>query len=109
MYLNRMILWIWLLVIGCNAVRDEVLRFLQEHGFENLGPSFVDQEVEVRQIPTMPDNLLLDLGVRTIGARLRIRSAASEWLQSEVFCMLDLLFSKFGDNFFPARWGRRSR
>ena len=32
----------------------------------------VYQEVEVRQIPAMPDHLLVELGVRTIGSRLRI-------------------------------------
>ena len=71
--------------IGCYAVSNEISRFLNENGFGNLGPRFVDQEVEVQQIPAMADHLLVELGVRTIGSRLRIRSAASHWLENQVF------------------------
>lgn len=91
-----------LLVLGSLAVDDQDLsKFLDQNGFTDLTPEFVHQEIEVRQIPRMPDNLLVDLGVRTIGARLRIRSAASQWLQPQVFYCLILLSIIF----VPARWG----
>ena len=79
MYPNRMLPLAFVLIIGCNAVGDEISRFLEEHGMRNLTTNFVNQEVEVKQIPTMPDHDLLTLGVRTIGARLRIRSAARQF------------------------------
>ena len=83
------------LFIGCYAVSNEISRFLNENGFGNLKPRFVDQEVEVRQIPAMPDHLLVELGVRTIGSRLRIRSAASHWLENQVFLLLILILFVF--------------
>ena len=79
------------LFIRCFDVSNEISRLLNENGFGNLKPRFVDQEVEVRQIPAMPDHLLVELGVRTIGSRLRIRSAASHWLENQVF-LLSILF-----------------
>ena len=48
--------------IGCYAVLNEISIFLNENGFRNLGPRFVDQEVEVQQIPAMADHLLVELG-----------------------------------------------
>ena len=79
-----------ILIVYCNAVvNEETSRFLNENGFGNLEPTFLDEEIEVRQIPRMPDNLLVDLGVRTIGARLRIRSAAGQWVQAQV-CVVNL-------------------
>ena len=99
MYPNRMLPLAFVLIIGCNAVGDEISRFLEEHGMRNLTTNFVNQEVEVKQIPTMPDHDLLTLGVRTIGARLRIRSAARQWLQpseaeSEVqYCFVSVFYS----------------
>ena len=56
---------------------------------------FVDQKVEVRQIPAMPDHLLVELGLRTIGSRLRIRSAASHWLENQVFLLSILILFVF--------------
>ena len=38
----------------------------------------------------MPDHLLIDLGVRTIGARLRLRPAAGQWVQSQVVCLFSI-------------------
>ena len=43
----------------------------------------------------MPDHLLVELGVRTIGSRLRIRSAASHWLENQVFLLLILILIVF--------------
>ena len=62
---------------------DDVARFLHDQGLDHLSPNFLAEEIEVRQIPSMPDPFLLELGVRlrTMGARLRIRSAANQWLQ----------------------------
>ena len=67
MYLSGMLLF--LLVIGCNAA-NETSKFLSGNGFEHLVAFFSDQEIEVRQIPALPDQDLNALGVRTIGARM---------------------------------------
>ena len=78
-----------ILIVYCNAVVEETSRFLNENGFGNLEPTCLVEVIEVRQIPRMPDNLLVALGVRTIGARLRIRSAAGLWVQAQV-CVVNL-------------------
>ena len=39
------------------------------------------------QISSLPDPILNDLGVRTAGARLRLRPAAGRWVQSQVVCL----------------------
>ena len=70
-------------MIGCNAA-NETSRFLSGNEFEHLVALFSDQEIEVRQIPALPDQDLNALGVRTIGARMRLRSAARQWLESQV-------------------------
>ena len=44
----------------------------------------------------MPDHLLVDLGVQTIGSRLRIRSAVSHWLEDQVFLLSVLILFVFG-------------
>ena len=54
--------------------------FLEDQGLQHLAPAFISEEIEVRQIPSIPDNYLVELGVRTMGARLRLRSAAAAWL-----------------------------
>ena len=51
----------------------------------------MEEEIEVRQIPSLPD--LADLGVRTVGARLRLRSAASQWVPNQVISFLSLEIS----------------
>ena len=82
---------LFLLVIGCNAA-NETSRFLSGNGFEHLVSFFSDQEIEVRQIPALPDQDLNALGVRTIGARMWLRSAARQWLESQVGCYLFVCF-----------------
>ena len=78
---------------------DDVARFLHDQGLDHLSPNFLAEEIEVRQIPSMPDPFLLELGVRTMGARLRIRSAANQWLQVLLLFLIDLV-----PIFVPARW-----
>ena len=53
----------------------------------------MEEEIEVRQIPSLPDQVLADLGVRTVGARLRLRSAASQWVPNQVIFFLSLEIS----------------
>ena len=51
------------------------------------------EEIEIRQIPSLSDQVLADLGVRTVGARLRLRSAASQWVPNQVISSLSLEIS----------------
>ena len=60
--------------------QDGISDFLEDQGLQHLAPAFISEEIEVRQIPSIPDNYLVELGVRTMGARLRLRSAAAAWL-----------------------------
>ena len=54
-------------------MNDQLGQFLTDNGLGHLKESFVEQEVEVRQLVGMSDQNLMELGVRTIGARMRIR------------------------------------
>ena len=62
----------------------------------------MEEEIEVRQIPSLPDQVLADLGVRTVGARLRLRSAASQWVPNQVISLLSLEISLFQIFFQPS-------
>ena len=53
----------------------------------------MEEDIEVCQIPSLPDQVLADLGVRTVGARLRLRSAASQWVPNQVISFLSLEIS----------------
>ena len=73
-YPNNMFFFLIFLVIsGGGGVNDQLGRFLTDNGLGHLKESFVEQEVEVRQLVGMSDQNLMELGVRTISARMRIR------------------------------------
>ena len=73
-----------LVISGGGGVNDQLGQFLTDNGLGHLKESFVEQEVEVRQLVGMSDQNLMELGVRTIGARMRIRSAATNWVPQGV-------------------------
>ena len=64
-------------------VEDDLLDFLEDQGLQELSAGFVSEEIEVSQLPAMPDDFLVRLGITTMGARLRLRSAATAWLTQE--------------------------
>ena len=90
------------LVVSCHAAFEETSRFLTDNGLGHVSQQFVEEEIEVRQIPSLPDQVLADLGVRTVGARLRLRSAASQWVPNQVISILSLEIS-FVQIFFQIR------
>ena len=63
----------------------DIENFLRAKGFEELAPGLIAEEIEMRQINQMSDQDLLSLGVRTIGARLRLRSTAASWEPPQVY------------------------
>ena len=63
----------------------DIENFLRANGCENLVPGFIAEEIEVRQIAQLSDQDLISLGVRTIDARLRLRSAAASWEPPQVY------------------------
>ena len=67
---------------------DNIGKFLSAEGLDNLTEGFIAEEIEVSQIPQITNENLVKLGVKTIGAQMRIRSAAAAWLQhsEEVVC-----------------------
>ena len=65
------------------SVEDDIMDFLEDQGLQELSAGFVSEEIEVWQLPSIPDNFLAQLGVTTMGARLRLRSAATAWLTQE--------------------------
>ena len=64
-------------------VEDDLLDFLEDQGLQELSAGFVSEEIEVSQLPSMPDDFLVRLGITTMGGRLRLRSAATAWLTQE--------------------------
>ena len=74
--------------MSCHAAFNETSRFLAENGFSHVSEQFVLEELEVRQIIGLPDEILAALGVKTVGARLRLRSVASQWIQRQVIFFL---------------------
>ena len=93
MYHHKLYLLLVILVVSCHAAFEETSRFLTDNGFGHVSQQFVEEEIEVRQIPSLPDQVLADLGVRTVGARLRLRSAASQWVPNQVISFLSLEIS----------------
>ena len=78
-----MVISLLLLLIGsCHlaSVEDGIVDFLEDQGLQELSAGFVSEEIEVRHLPSIPDNLLAQLGIRTMVARLNLRSAATTWL-----------------------------
>ena len=76
---------LFLVILACDGVRrDEITNFLRDQGFQNLTETFVSEEIEVRHVNRLTDQNLMDLGVRTMGARLRLRSAATAWVSPQV-------------------------
>ena len=70
----------------------DIENFLRANGCEELVPWFIVEEIEVRQIPQISDQDLLSLGVRTIGARLHLRSAAASREPPQVILFSFLTF-----------------
>ena len=91
--------------MSCHAAYNETSKFLAENGFGHVSEQFVREEIEVRQIAGLPDEILVAMGVRTVGARLRLRSLASQWVQIQVISF----FTKKSpiSIFFPAKWTTR--
>jgi hypothetical protein len=59
----------------------EERRFLNSVGRGDCIAMFEKEEIELNQIPRLDDATLRELGVNTIGARLRFRDAAQDFLQ----------------------------
>ena len=77
-----------LLLLGALNNHCNIRNFLRTHECEELAPAFIAEEIEVRQIAQLSNEDLLSLGVRTIGARLRLRSAAASWEPQQVCLFL---------------------
>ena len=126
MYHHMLYLLLMILLDSCNAAHNETSRFLNDNSFGHVSQRFED--IEVKQIPSLPDQVLVDLGVRSVGARLRLRSTASQWVPNHIisFLNLDLSFVQIffqpsvpeeveqGEPYQPGRptrppWGWRRR
>ena len=73
----------------------DIENFLRANGCEKLVPWFIAEEIDERQIAQLSDQDLICLGVRTIGARLRLRSAAASWEPPQVYLFSFLTFLWF--------------
>ena len=83
---TNMVIFLFLLLFGSShlaSVEDDIENFLEDQGLQELSAGFVSEEIEVWQLPSIPDDFLVQLGVTTMGARLRLRSAATAWLTQE--------------------------
>ena len=84
--LAHMVIPLLFLLIGSSHlsfVEDDIVDFLEDQGLQGLSAGFVSEEIEVSQLPSMPDDFLVRLGITTMGARLRLRSAATAWLTED--------------------------
>ena len=84
--ITKVVIFLLLLLINSSYpafVEDDLLDFLEDQGLQELSAGFVSEEIEVWQLPSIPDDFLAQLGVTTMGARLRLRSAATAWLTQE--------------------------
>ena len=54
--------------------------FFDKAGFHSLSNLFEEEEIEIHHILKLDNNTLRLLGVTTIGARMRIRESAEEWM-----------------------------
>ena len=80
---TNMVIFLFLLLFGSShlaSVEDDIENFLEDQGLQELSAGFVSEEIEVSQLPSLPDDFLVQLGITTMGARLRLRSAATAWL-----------------------------
>ena len=48
---------------GCIAAYNETSRVLTEDGFGHVSEQFVEEEIGVRQIPALPDQVLVNLQI----------------------------------------------
>ena len=51
-----------------SPAQDGLSDFLEDQGLQHLAPAFISEEIEVRQIPSIPDNYLVELGVQEAGS-----------------------------------------
>ena len=82
----KVVIFLLLLLFGSSYpafVEDDLLDFLEDQGLQELSAGFVYEEIEVGHLPSIPDNLLVQLGVKTMGSRLNLRTAATAWLTEE--------------------------
>ena len=54
MYHHKLYLLLVILVVSCHAAFEETSRFLTDNGFGHVSQQFVEEEIEVRQIPSLP-------------------------------------------------------
>ena len=82
---DMVILLLFLLICKSHLafVEGDIVDFLEDQGLQELSDGFVSEEIEVWQLPSIPENFFVQLGVKTLGARLRLRSAAKDWLTQE--------------------------
>ena len=85
--LKMVIPLLFLVILGCDGVGRDIDNFLRDQGWENLTQTFVSEEIEVRHVNRLTDQNLMDLAVRTMGARLRLQSAATAWVSPQVTCL----------------------
>ena len=84
--ITKVVIFLLLLLINSSYpafVEDDILDLLEDQGLQDLSAGFVSEEIEVQHLPSIPDNLLVQLGVKTMGSRLNLRTAATAWLTEE--------------------------
>jgi hypothetical protein len=63
-----------------SAGYEEETAFLSSVGLGHLALAFQEEEIEIHPISRLDDLSLRTLGVTTMGARMRLRDAATSWL-----------------------------
>ena len=65
------------------------IQFLKEQGLEHLIEKFHSEEITINLFPFLSDENLKELGILTIGARIRFRQSAQTWIDKPVNAVTD--------------------
>ena len=60
---------------------DEEILFLTSVGLENLVENFREEEIFINLFPELTDDNLKELGITTIGRRIKFRNDARNWIK----------------------------
>ena len=68
---------------------SQEIQFLKDQGLEHLIEKFRSEEITINLFPFLSDDNLKELGILTIGARIRFRQSAQTWIDKPVNAVTD--------------------
>ena len=68
---------------------SQEIQFLKDQGLEHLIEKFRSEEITINLFPFLSDDNLKELGILTIGARIRFRQSAQTWIDKPLNAVTD--------------------